>query len=184
MLYAGWINKSIVAALQKIGCNAIGLSGADGDSVPATKRSPEPVDFGFVGDVNPAAINSGLLMSLIGRGICPVFCAITHDRNGTLLNTNADTMAWALAVAMSGEYYTRLIYCFEKDGVMYNQDDSDSVIPLITKESYIQLKQEGAVTGGMLPKLDNAFAAIENGVSEVCIKHAFNLNNEKGTIIK
>jgi acetylglutamate kinase len=184
MVYAGWINKSIVALLQKFGTNAIGLSGADGDVVPATQRSPYPVDFGYVGDVNPVDINVALLESLLGRGITPVFCAITHDRNGSLLNTNADTMASSLAIALSRDYSTKLIYCFEKEGVLSNPDDEDSVIPLITKSSYEMLKETKAVSGGMLPKLDNAFAAIESGVAEVCIKHALNLGNSKGTVLK
>ncbi len=184
MVYAGWINKSIVAILQKLGCNAIGLSGADGDLVPATRRSPEPVDFGYVGDVNPVDINSSLLESLLGRGITPVFCAITHDRNGSLLNTNADTMASSLAIALSRDFYTRLIYCFEKEGVLYDQNNPDSVVPLITRANYQTMKDNGAITGGMLPKLDNAFAAIESGVSEVCIKHASNLGNNKGTVLR
>jgi acetylglutamate kinase len=184
MVYAGWINKSIVAMLQKFGCDAIGLSGADGDIVPATRRSPEPVDFGFVGDVNPVDINSALLQSILGRGITPVFCAITHDRNGSLLNTNADTMASSLAIAMSKDYYTRLIYCFEKAGVLSDQENPDSIIPLITRSNYKTLMENGAITGGMLPKLDNAFAAIESGVSEVYIKHASNLGNEKGTVLR
>lgn len=184
MVYAGWINKSIVAGLQKIGCNAIGLSGADGDSVPATKRAPEPIDFGYVGDVNPANINSSFLESLLARGICPVFCAITHDRNGSLLNTNADTMASSVAIAMSRDYNVKLIYCFEKDGVLYNQEDPESIVPLITRSNYEKLKEEGVVSGGMIPKLDNAFQAIESGVSEVTIKHARNLGNGKGTIIR
>ncbi|MFA5850145.1 MAG: acetylglutamate kinase [Bacteroidales bacterium] len=184
MVYAGWINKSIVAILQKLGCNAIGLSGADGDLVPATRRSPEPVDFGYVGDVNPVDINSALLESLLGRGITPVFCAITHDRNGSLLNTNADTMASSLAIALSRDFYTRLIYCFEKEGVLYDQENPDSVVPLITRANYQTMKDNGAITGGMLPKLDNAFAAIESGVSEVCIKHASNLGNNKGTVLR
>ncbi|MFA6335720.1 MAG: acetylglutamate kinase [Bacteroidales bacterium] len=184
MVYAGWINKSIVAMLQKFGCNAIGLSGADGDLVPATKRSPDPIDFGYVGDITPADINSGLLQSLLGRGITPVFCAITHDRNGSLLNTNADTMASNLAISLSSDYYTRLIYCFEKEGVLFNQEDPDSIVPLITRSNYQTLKESGAITGGMLPKLDNAFAAIESGVSEVYIKHASNLGNNKGTVLK
>ncbi len=184
MVYAGWINKSIVAGLQKIGCNAIGLSGADGDSVPATKRAPEPIDFGYVGDVNPANINSSFLESLLARGICPVFCAITHDRNGSLLNTNADTMASSVAIAMSRDYNVKLIYCFEKDGVLFNQEDPESIVPLITRSNYEKFKEEGVVSGGMIPKLDNAFQAIESGVSEVTIKHARNLGNGKGTIIR
>jgi len=184
MVYAGWINKSIVALLQKFGTNAIGLSGADGDIVPATRRSPYPVDFGYVGDVDPVDINTTLLESILGRGITPVFCAITHDRNGSLLNTNADTMASSLAIALSKDYSTKLIYCFEKEGVLSDPDDEESVIPLITKSSYMALKESKAVSGGMLPKLDNAFAAIESGVSEVYIKHALNLGNNKGTVLK
>ena len=184
MVYAGWINKSIVASLQKIGCNAIGLSGADGNIVPAVKRAPEPIDFGYVGDVNPRNINTALLESLLGRGICPVFCAITHDSNGSLLNTNADTMASSIAIAMSKDYCTKLIYCFEKEGVLLNKEDSESIIPLITKKNYEKLKEEGVVSEGMIPKMDNAFAAIENGVSEVTIKHASNLGNNKGTLLK
>jgi len=184
MVYAGWINKSIVAKLQKIGCNAIGLSGSDADCVPALKRSPVPVDFGYVGDVDPKQINVGFLTSLLGRGITPLFCAITHDRNGSLLNTNADTMASSIAIAMSGDYYTRLIYCFEKQGVLSDHSDADSIIPLITKESYISLKEKGVIKDGMIPKMDNAFYALENGVYEVKIIHASNLGAEKGTVLK
>jgi len=184
MVYAGWINKSIVAQLQKIGCNSLGLSGADAGVIPAKRRSPDPVDFGFVGDISPDEINTGVLVSLLGRGITPVFCAITHDRNGSLLNTNADTMASGIAVALSGSYYTRLIFCFEKDGVLYDPKDGKSVIPLITKESYTRLKNEGVVSEGMLPKLDNAFFALERGVSEVYIKKWSNLSPEGGTMLR
>lgn len=184
MVYAGWVNKSIIAKLQKIGCNSLGLSGADANSVPAVKRSPEPIDFGYVGDVDPQKINVGFLLSLFGRGITPVFCPLTHDSNGSLLNTNADTMASSIAIAMSGEYYTKLIYCFEKEGVLYDLEDNDSVIPLITKSNYTSLKEKGVIQDGMLPKMDNAFYALENGVSEVFIKHASNLGNDKGTLLK
>ena len=184
MVYAGWINKNIVAKLQKIGCNAIGLSGADGDCVPAVKRSPIPVDFGYVGDVDPSKINTALIMSLLGRGITPVFCAITHDRNGSILNTNADTMASGIATALSKDYYTRLVYCFEKQGVLADSQDEDSVIPLINRKRYEELKAEGVVKDGMIPKIDNAFYAIGNGVAEVVIKHAANLNNDKGSLLK
>ncbi len=184
MLYAGWINKNIVAGLQGIGCNAIGLSGADADSVPAVKRSPVPVDFGYVGDVDPMQINTGFLLSMLGKGITPVFCPITHDRSGSLLNTNADTMASSVAIALSTDYYTKLIYCFEKQGVLSNPQDDDSVIPLITRGSYEKLKINGTVREGMIPKMDNAFYAIDNGVCEVYIKHASNLNNDKGTVLK
>ena len=123
MVYAGLINKEIVAYLQKIGCNAIGLSGADGNSVPATRRACNPIDWGYVGDVDPDKINVSFLNSLLGRGITPVFCAITHDSNGSLLNTNADTMASSLAIAMSKEFATKLVYCFEKNGVLLDAND-------------------------------------------------------------
>ena len=184
MVYAGWINKSIVAKLQKIGCNSIGLSGADADCVPAVRRSPVPVDFGYVGDVDPHQINTGFLLSMLGKGITPVFCAITHDRNGSILNTNADTMASSIAIALSRDYYTRLIYCFEKQGVLSNPDDEESIIPLITRVSYESIKASGVIRDGMIPKMDNAFFAIDNGVSEVFIKHASNLGNNKGTVLK
>ena len=184
MVYAGLINKQIVAALQQIGCKAVGLSGADGNSVPAVKRAANPIDWGFVGDVNPADINADFLQLLLEGGYVPVFCAITHDSNGSLLNTNADTMASSLARALSGRFQTSLVYCFEKDGVLANPDDDSSVIPLITRESYRDLLEKGMIVGGMIPKLDNAFAALEYGVEEVFIKHAENLLNNKETLLK
>lgn len=184
MVYAGLINKQIVAALQKIGCKAVGLSGADGNSVPATRRAANPIDWGYVGDVNPEDINSDFLTLLLKGGYVPVFCAITHDSNGSLLNTNADTMASGLARALSGRFSTSLVYCFEKDGVLANPDDDNSVIPLITKESYKELLEKGMIVGGMIPKLDNAFAAMEDGVGEVLIKHADNLLCNKETLLK
>lgn len=184
MVYAGLINKQIVASLQKIGCNALGLSGADGDSVPATKRVTTTIDWGYVGDVDPKKINVSLLHSLLAKGITPVFCAITHDGNGSLLNTNADTMASSIAIALASEYYVRLIYCFEKDGVLSDPKDNTSVIPLITQNSYRQLLDEGKAVDGMIPKLDNAFKALREGVAEVIIKHADNLLNKKETLLK
>ena len=184
MLYAGLINKQIIATLQKMGCNALGLSGADGNSIPATRRSPEPIDFGYVGDVDPNTINTSFLKTLLARGICPVFCALTHDGNGTLLNTNADTMASSISIALSRDYCTKLIYCFEKEGVLSDPDNPDSVIPLITYSSFQRLKEEKKIKEGMIPKLDNAFSAIKNGVSQVVIKHASNLDNYKGTTLK
>ena len=183
-VYAGLINKQIVASLQKIGCNALGLSGADGDSVPATKRVTTTIDWGYVGDVDPKKIDVSLLHSLLAKGITPVFCAITHDGNGSLLNTNADTMASSIAIALASEYYVRLIYCFEKDGVLSDPKDNTSVIPLITQNSYRQLLDEGKVVDGMIPKLDNAFKALREGVAEVIIKHADNLLNKKETLLK
>lgn len=184
MVYAGWINKSIVASLQRIGCNSIGLSGADAASVPAKKRFPEPVDFGYVGDINPAEINSGFISSLLGRGITPVFCPITYDKNGALLNTNADTMASSIAVAMSYHYYTRLIYCFEKKGVLSDQNNEKSLIPIVNSEAYSRLKRDGIVSEGMIPKIDNAFYALKSGVSEVYIKHWTNISHKEGTMLK
>ncbi|MEZ7874167.1 MAG: acetylglutamate kinase [Bacteroidales bacterium] len=184
MVYAGWINKSIVATLQKIGCDSLGLSGADAGCVPAKRRSPEPFDFGFVGDVNPAEVNSGFISSLIGRGITPVFCPVTYEKSGNLLNTNADTMASSIAIAMSHHYYTRLVYCFEKKGVLYDQANEESVIPLINTEGYNRLKKEGVVTAGMIPKLDNAYYALKKGVSEVYIKEWTAIAHKAGTMLK
>ena len=184
MVYAGLINKQIVAALQQRGCKAVGLSGADGNSVPATKRAANPIDWGYVGDVDPEKINADFLNLLIEGGYVPVFCAITHDTKGSLLNTNADTMASSLARALSGKYSTSLVYCFEKDGVLADPDDDSSVIPLITRESYKDLLKKGKIVGGMIPKLDNAFAALEAGVAKVLIKHADNLPNNKETLLQ
>ena len=184
MVYAGLVNKQIVAALQEAGCNAIGLSGADGNSVPAARRPAEPFDWGFVGDVTPDGINTALLNILFEQRLCPVFCAITHDTHGSLLNTNADTMASSLARALARTYAVRLIYCFEKDGVLSDPCDEGSVIPLITPGIYRQLLERQIVAGGMIPKLDNAFAALADGVSEVIIKHARNLSNDKGTVLR
>lgn len=183
MVYAGWINKHIVAQLQQRTCNAIGLSGADANAIPAVKRAPQPIDFGWVGDVVPEHINSAFLQSLVKQNICPVFCAITHDREGNLLNSNADTVASSLAVAMSNEFDASLTYCFEKDGVLSNPDDDGSIIHEITRETYQKLKAENIISGGMIPKIDNAYKAIDAGVKKVIIKHAKNLKNNKGTII-
>lgn len=184
MVYAGLINKEIVAGFQKDGCNAIGLSGADANLIPATKRCSHPIDFGYVGDVNPQMINDKFLFALLSMGITPVVCAITHDSNGSLLNTNADTIASSIAIAMSKHFTTKLIYCFEKQGVLSNPEDDESVISLITYSHYQKLKEQGIISKGMLPKLDNAFNAINNGVAEVEIKHACNLNNQIGTLLK
>ncbi|MDR2906732.1 MAG: acetylglutamate kinase [Bacteroidales bacterium] len=183
MVYAGWINKHIVAQLQQRACNAIGLSGADANVIPAVKRASQPVDFGWVGDVYPAQINCVFLRNLLGQHITPVFCAITHDQKGNLLNSNADTVASSLAVAMSNEFETSLIYCFEKDGVQSNPDDDDSIILEITRETYQKLKAKSIISGGMIPKIDNAYKAIDAGVERVVIKHAKNLTNHKGTIV-
>lgn len=184
MVYAGWINKRIVAQLQALGCNAIGLSGADANAIPATRRSPIPIDFGFVGDINPQQVGAKAIRHLTDGGFTPVFCAITHDGKGTLLNSNADTVASSLAMAMANLCPTQLIFCFEKDGVLANPDDDSSVIPTITPDTYRELKEAGVVSKGMIPKLDSSFKAIEGGLKQVVIKHAKNLGNALGTTIK
>ncbi|MDR1517434.1 MAG: acetylglutamate kinase [Dysgonamonadaceae bacterium] len=183
MVYAGWINKSIVASLQKIGCNAIGLSGADANVIPAKKRLPVPIDFGYVGDPNPSSINSTFIANLIESEAIPVFCAITHDGNGSLLNTNADTIAYSLATALSSVYQTQLFYCFEKEGVLQDVNNPDSLIATMNRAEYEAYKKAGIIADGMIPKLDNSFNAIEQGVSEVRILHAKNLLNGKGTVL-
>ena len=181
MVYAGWINKSIVALLQKNGCNAIGLSGADANSIPATKRSIHPVDFGFVGDTTPGKVNTAFINDLLEKDIVPVFCAITHDENGSLLNTNADTIAYTLSVALSETSKTTLYYCFEKEGVLKNVDDPTSFFLSLTRTEYENYKSQKIIAGGMIPKLYNSFNAIDKGVSEVLIMHAKNILTRKGT---
>lgn len=214
MVYAGWCNKKIVALLQAEGCNAIGLTGADGNAITARKRPPvqvgkEEVDYGYVGDVTAESVNAKFIYSLLEKGIVPVFNAINHDGNGNLLNTNADTIASSVAIAMANYKYrtpkdvcsrceectfcsddgllthiTELVYCFEKDGVLYDKDDDSSVIPEIDRSYFALLKAEGRVADGMIPKLTNSFKAIESGVARVIIKHARNLNKDKGTVLK
>ncbi|TCZ72982.1 acetylglutamate kinase [Flaviaesturariibacter aridisoli] len=170
MVYAGWVNKSIVAGLQALGCPAIGLSGADGDAVRAQKRQASAIDYGFVGDVT--AINAPFLHTLIEAGQTLVLAPITHDGNGQLLNTNADTIAQETATALGALYSVRLVYSFEKAGVLRDADDDQSVISEINPERYATLKADGIVSGGMLPKLDNAFRALAAGVQEVIIGQA------------
>ena len=167
MVYAGSINKNIVAQLQAKGCNAIGLSGADGNTIIATKRPAHPIDYGFVGDV--VSVHTEVLKLLINQNISPVFCAITHDTKGQLLNTNADTVAAELAIALSKDYQVSLYYCFEKKGILRNIEDEDSVITHINTEVYKQLLADNIIAGGMLPKTTNCFNAINKGVSSVYI---------------
>ena len=215
MVYAGWCSKNITALLQAEGCNAIGLSGADGNAIKARKRPPvhieslgKEIDYGYVGDVTGESVNAGFIYTLFERGIVPVFNAINHDGAGNLLNTNADTIASSVAIAMANYRYrspsevccrceecthcsddgrltheTELIYCFEKDGVLYDKDDDSSVISEITLSRFEELKKEGIVADGMIPKLTNAFKAIDSGVARVVIKHARNLLNDKGTVL-
>jgi acetylglutamate kinase len=191
MVYAGYINKNIVATLQANGCNAIGLSGADGNAMLAHKRNHPTIDYGFAGDVD--AINTGLLSTLLEQNISIVFAPITHDKKGQLLNTNADTIAQELAKGLSNLYTITLIYSFEKAGVLLDVNDENSVIKTIDWEYYQQLKPSpsgigGKIFAGMIPKLDNAFAALNSGVHKVIIGKAENLeqliNGSSGTTIK
>ncbi len=170
MVYAGYINKNIVAALQANHCNAIGLCGADGDAILAHKRSHSMIDYGYVGDVD--AINTHLISSLLHQHLTPVFAPITHDQQGQLLNTNADTIAQELAKGLSNEFDVTLVYSFEKSGVLLDANDDTTVIPVMDPVYYKKLKAEEKIFAGMIPKLDNAFAALSNGVSKVIIGKA------------
>jgi acetylglutamate kinase len=173
MVYGGLINKKLVAQLQALGCNALGLTGADANLMPATKRAlKDGIDYGWAGDLKAADVNDTLLHTLLLNHLVPVFAPLTHNRQGQLLNTNADTVASALAVAMAKEYQVSLLYCFEKKGVLAQIEDEDSVIPEINQTNYEALKQSGKLFDGILPKIDNAFAAIRAGVYLVWIGQA------------
>lgn len=172
MVYAGLSNKNVVAGLQMHGVNAIGLSGADGNVICCTKRPVREFDYGFVGDIVEDSVNTPLVKRLMESGLSPVFSAITHDGAGQLLNTNADTIASALAVAMAVEYCVSLVYCFEKKGVLRDIADEESLIPEINLTDFGNLKADGIVSDGMIPKLHNAFDAISKGVNDVYIGHA------------
>jgi len=175
MVYAGLINKQVVATLQAKNIQAIGLSGADANIIRTTKRPIKPIDYGFVGNIDTQSVNNEILTKFIDLELVPVFSAITHNKEGQLLNTNADTIASALAVAMSENYEVQLVYCFEKNGVLRSIEDENSVIATITKATYTDLVNKGVISQGMIPKLDNAFDAIKNGVKSVVITHANNL---------
>jgi acetylglutamate kinase len=172
MVYGGLINKNIVARLQSFGCNAIGLTGADGSVLPAVKRPVKDIDYGFVGDVTSESINNQLIKLFLQYGLVPVFAPLTHDGQGNLLNTNADTIAQELAKSMAQYMPVQLIYCFEKRGVLIDANDDDSVISSIAITDFNELKEKGLITGGMIPKLENAFTAIDKGVEKVIIGHA------------
>lgn len=167
MVYAGWANKKLVSGLQGRGCNALGVSGADAGLIRARKRPVSEVDFGFVGDVEHVEIPA--LLALLDAGFVPVFCALTHDGQGQLLNTNADSIAAALATGLSGNFRVKLIYCFEKEGVLSDPNNPESVIPHLDRARLEALKKTGAVSAGMIPKLFNSFRALEEGVDQVCI---------------
>jgi len=176
MVYGGLTNKNIVAELQANNCNAIGLSGADGNAIQAHKRPITDIDYGFAGDVE--GINSTMISKVLDADLTPVFCAITHDGKGQLLNTNADTIASELAIGMSKLYDTTLYYCFEKKGVLMNVADDDSVVQHINTSKYQELLKKGIIADGMLPKLENCFHALNKNVSKVCIGHPSMLNTE------
>jgi acetylglutamate kinase len=186
MVYAGWCNKQVVARLQALGCNAVGLAGCDGSVITASKRPPKAlsdgrvVDFGWVGDVTPDSVRTEFLRQLLDNGLTPVLCAINHDGKGQLLNTNADTVASSVAAALGAA----LVTCFEQPGVLRDREDPSSVIPLIDKDLYASLKADGIVADGMIPKLDQAFDALGRGAAEVRICHSSALLTGGGTLIR
>lgn len=175
MIYAGLINKKIVASLQAQSCNALGLSGADGNSIKAHKRINHKLDYGFVGDIDE--VNDGLIANLLQNGFTPVFSAITHDHKGQLLNTNADTIASSIASAMAKTYDVRLLITFEQNGVLSDPKDGSSVITSITQNEFKSLQATGTISNGMIPKLDNGFDALNLGVKEVIVTSFSNIVN-------
>ena len=188
MVYGGLINKQMVAQLQQLGCNAMGLTGADGNMIKAVKRPVKEVDYGFVGDITPGSVNSTLLYFLLKQNVVPVFAPLTYA-DGVILNTNADTIASVLAVSLFKHFDVRLIFCFENKGVLKDVKDKNSVIRLLDETSYKQLLSLGIFADGILPKLENAFSAIRSGVQEVLIGEAGDLirntkEETEGTLIK
>ncbi|MEO5601382.1 MAG: acetylglutamate kinase [Cyclobacteriaceae bacterium] len=179
MVYGGLVNKRIVAALQRLGCNALGLTGADGNVIQAVKRPVKEIDYGFVGDIIAENVDSTWLQDLLDRKIVPVFAPLTHA-DGHILNTNADTIASVLAIALSSFAEVRLIYCFEKKGILRDVNDPTSVIHHLTENLYGELLTSKALIDGILPKLENAYAAIHAGVSEVLIGEAGDLTKNVG----
>lgn len=186
MVYSGLINKRIVSQLQALNCNAVGLSGADGNLLTTVRRAPEPVDFGFVGDVvRENSVNTEFLRTLLNSGYTPVICAITHDGKGQLLNTNADTVASAIATSLSKFNEVALTMCFELDGVLSDVNNPESIIKEIRLNDVDSLKTNGIISGGMIPKIENAINAIQKGVSEVRIINYSKIGNlETGTTIR
>lgn len=182
MVYGGLVNKNIVAGLQARGVNALGLTGADMDVIRSVKRPVKEVDYGFVGDVEK--VNASFLADLINKGVVPVMAPLTHDGKGNMLNTNADTIAGETAKAMASLFDVTLVYCFEKKGVLRDENDDDSVIPQITRAEFDAYVADGTIQGGMIPKLENSFSAINAGVSQVVITLASAINEVAGTIIK
>lgn len=177
MVYAGLINKKIISKLQQLNCNSVGLSGADANSVLADKRPIHPVDYGLVGDV--ISVNKEVITMFFKNNITPVFCAISYDGKGQLLNTNADTIASEIAIKMSEENETELIYCFEKKGVLLDKENENSVIENIDSATYTELKVKMIVDKGMIPKLDNCFYALKNKVSKVVVGNIDSISSQK-----
>lgn len=182
MVYGGLVNKNLVARLQANGVNALGLTGADMNVMRSHKREVKTVDYGYVGDVDSA--DGKQLQTLIEAGVTPVMAPLTHDGKGNILNTNADTIAAETAKALAAYYDVTLIFSFEKKGVLSNPDDDDSVIPVITRPDFDRYVAEGVIAGGMIPKLDNAFSAINDGVKEVIITLATAIDGKHGTVIR
>ncbi len=179
MVYGGLVNKNIVAGLQSLGINALGLTGADMNIMRSDKRPVKDVDYGFVGDVKE--VNADLLSSLIRQGIVPVLAPLTHDKQGHMLNTNADTIAGEAAKALAKYFDVTLMFCFEKKGVLRDENDDDSVIPEINREAFKEYVEAGIIQGGMIPKLENAYQAIDVGVKEVIITQASEIHKNSGT---
>ena len=183
MVYGGLVNKQLVARLQANGVNALGLTGADADVIRSHKRPlKDGIDYGFVGDVD--RVDGNILAQLVETGITPVMAPLTHDGEGCILNTNADTIASETAKALAHKYDVTLIFSFEKKGVLRNPDDDDSVIPVITRTLFNKYKADGTISGGMLPKIENALAAVEAGVSRVIITLATAIDGIQGTVIR
>lgn len=183
MVYGGLVNKQIVAGLQQRGVNALGLTGADMNVIRSQKRPVKEVDYGFVGDVKE--VNADLLADLIGKGVVPVMAPLTHDGEGHLLNTNADTIAGETAKALAKHFDTTLVFCFEKKGVLACETDDESVIPVITRSDFARLVEEKIISGGMIPKVENSLQAVEAGVSRVIITRADAIGEpESGTTIR
>lgn len=182
MVYGGLVNKNIVAGLQAKGVNAIGLTGADMNVIQSVKRPVKDVDYGFVGDVKK--VDAELLGTLIHQGVVPVMAPLTHDGKGSMLNTNADTIAGETAKALAQLFDVTLVFCFEKKGVLRDENDDESVISVITPPDFEEYVSQGVIQGGMIPKLENSFSAIDAGVSQVIITQASAINSEGGTLIK
>ena len=182
MVYGGLVNKNIVAKLQSMGLNALGLTGADLGYMTSDKRPVKDVDYGFVGDVKK--VDSDILADLIAKGVVPVLAPLTHDGKGNLLNTNADTIAGEAAKALAKHFDVTLVFCFEKKGVLRDENDDDSVIENIGKADFEKYVADGTIQGGMIPKLENAFAAIDAGVKQVVITKADQLGKNTGTTVK